>query len=71
MIFLGFLWELYGISMKFLWNFYVNGGLWYFCGIPMGFPWYFYDISMIFLRDYYGMSIESTVSWNQLNINAS
>ena len=37
----------------------------------MRFLWQFHDISMIFLWDYYGMSIESklTSNENQLNVN--
>ena len=39
-----------GLLWEFLWDFFV---------VPMLFPCYIHDISMIFLLDYYGMSIES------------
>ena len=43
------------ISVGFKKDFY--GILWYFHGIPVGFLWGSYGISMIFLLDFYDMSL--------------
>ena len=64
--FYGFQLESCGISIGFLWDFYLDAYffavpmlfhvisaifLWDFCGIPMRLPWYFYDLSMGLLWD--------------------
>ena len=36
----------------------------------MGFLWDFHDISMIFLWDYYGMSIESKLKSNESKLKS-
>ena len=74
----------YGMSEWILWDSY-GISLWFLCfpcyfyDLSMGFLlWDFLDISMIFLWDYYGMSIGSKLksiehklklNWNQLNIS--
>ena len=39
---IGFLWEFFGVSMIFFFDFYISIGLlWDFCVISMVFPWLF------------------------------